>query len=281
MKLENKVAIITGGSGGIGSEIAKSFLEEGAQVIITYRSEEKVKKILRDLKEHYKSGRLDCVPLDITKEKEIKEVIEYVSERNTGIDILVNAAATQLPIGEFKDLKTEDILNGIQTNFTGTILFCKYALPYLTESKNGKIINFSGGGSLYPRPNFSIYGAMKTAIIRFSETLAEEVRRYNIDINVIAPGAINTNMVDEIIKAGNLAGSNELKKAKEIQQGNGNSPQVVADLAVFLASEESKGITGKLISAPYDNWRSLNKESSSLYTLRRIDGKNYFEGKND
>ena len=122
---------------------------------------------------------------------------------------------------------------------------------------------------------------MKTAIIRFSETLAEEVRRYNIDINVIAPGAINTNMVDEIIKAGNLAGSNELKKAKEIQQGNGNSPQVVADLAVFLASEESKGITGKLISAPYDNWRSLNKESSSLYTLRRIDGKNYFEGKND
>lgn len=278
MKLKNKVALITGGSGGIGKIVSKTFLKEGAKLIIASNNNEELKTSLKELKMF---GEIKAIKTDITDIEEVENLIKQIKNIYGKIDILINMVGTQLPIGPLVELNTDELIKNIETNFTGVIFCCKEVLPIMIQNKSGKIINFSGGGSLSPRPNFSIYGAAKTAVIRFSETIAEEVKNLGIDVNIIAPGALNTRMVTDVLEAGEKAGKDELKKAKEIKNQGGTSPEIVAELLVFLSSETSNGITGKLISAPWDDWKNFNKKvsNSSLYTLRRIDNKNFFEKK--
>jgi 3-oxoacyl-[acyl-carrier protein] reductase len=152
-------------------------------------------------------------------------------------------------------------------------------LPHLKAQRYGKIIQLSGGGATNPMPRISAYAVSKAAIVRFAETLAEEVRGTGIDINSIAPGALNTRMLDEVLEAGpDKVGKDFYERALK-QRDNGGVPlQRGADLAIFLASRASDGITGKLISAVWDNWEHwpehLDKLSGSdVYTLRRIVGR--------
>jgi NAD(P)-dependent dehydrogenase (short-subunit alcohol dehydrogenase family) len=147
--------------------------------------------------------------------------------------------------------------------------------------KKGKIINLSGGGSTSPRPNFSAYAVAKTGIVRFTENLAEEVKEFNIDVNAIAPGAINTKMLEDVLHAENLAGI-EYDEAVKRKKTGGNNPELAADLICFLASGLSDGITGKLISAPWDPWKENSyqnelRNNKDVAVLRRIDNKNFYK----
>ena len=149
----------------------------------------------------------------------------------------------------------------------------------MISNKKGKIINFSGGGATFPRPNFSAYASSKAAIVRFTETIAEETKKYGIDINAVSPGSVYTKMIKEIIHAGKQSGKMDLDEAVKIKKSGGVSPEWPAKLSLFLASDASNGITGKLISAVWDNWNDFKKpenvlkiKKSSLYTLRRVDG---------
>jgi len=156
------------------------------------------------------------------------------------------------------------------------VLCCKALLPGMIERRQGKIINLSGGGATNPRPNFSAYAASKAAVVRFTETLAEEVRPFNIQVNAIAPGAINTRMLDELLASGDEAGEVALSQARRQKESGGDSLLKVVDLAVFLASDESGSLTGKLISAQHDPWREWagkadELNATPLYTLRRLD----------
>jgi 3-oxoacyl-[acyl-carrier protein] reductase len=146
----------------------------------------------------------------------------------------------------------------------------------MIKRRRGRIINLSGGGATSPRPNFSAYSASKAAIVRLTETLAEEMKPFDIQINAIAPGAINTRMLDEVLTAGKTAGDVALSQAKQQKRTGGDSVDAVVALAVFLASEESGGLTGKLISAQHDPWREWagkadELNASPLYTIRRLD----------
>jgi 3-oxoacyl-[acyl-carrier protein] reductase len=140
----------------------------------------------------------------------------------------------------------------------------------------GKIINLSGGGATAPLPYISAYAASKAAVVRFTETIAEECKDYGIDVNAVAPGALNTRLLDEILVAGEeMVGKQFYEKALQQKEGGGTPLQKGADLCVYLASAESDGITGKLISAVWDPWPAFNQRkaeimSSDLYTLRRI-----------
>jgi 3-oxoacyl-[acyl-carrier protein] reductase len=139
----------------------------------------------------------------------------------------------------------------------------------------GKIINLSGGGAANPHPCFSAYAASKAAVVRFTETISEEIKDCNIQANAIAPGGIATRLQDEVIAAGELAGKEALANAKEIKATGGTPIATPAALAVFLASDESKGLTGKLISAVWDDWQNMKQmipeiASSDIYTLRRV-----------
>jgi NAD(P)-dependent dehydrogenase (short-subunit alcohol dehydrogenase family) len=139
----------------------------------------------------------------------------------------------------------------------------------------GKIINMSGGGAAYPRPRFSAYSASKAAVVRLTETLSEEVKEFNIQVNAIAPGAVNTRMLEQVLVAGQDAGEKALTEAKRQKEAGGVPLDVPATLAVFLASDDSNGMTGRLISAVWDDWQGMAKRipdilSSDMYTLRRI-----------
>jgi len=271
--LDRRVAIITGGSRGIGKAIAKSFLLNGTRVVIAARSKGDITKTVAELKS---MGEIIGVQTDVSREKEVYDLVRHASNEYGTIDILVNAAGVQNPIGTFYEVEISEWISNIQINLLGTVLCCKAVLPIMMAKKKGKIINFSGGGATGPRPHFSAYACSKIAIVKFTEILAEEVKDFGIQVNAIAPGAVNTRMLQEILNAGNRAGKKEIDEAKARVEKGGNPPELAAYLAVFLASEDSDGITGKLISAIWDPWgeEAFQKrltEEKDLCTLRRID----------
>jgi NAD(P)-dependent dehydrogenase (short-subunit alcohol dehydrogenase family) len=142
----------------------------------------------------------------------------------------------------------------------------------MIEKRSGKIILISGGGSAYARPNFSAYAAAKTALVRFAETLAEEVRDHNVQVNIIAPGAAYSHMTDEILQAGeDLAGRKEIDDAEKVRVTGGIPAEKQIALALFLASERSNHISGKLIHVK-DDWKKFEHENMKpeLFTLRRV-----------
>lgn len=280
MKLKDKVAIITGGAKGVGKAIAYLFAKEGAKVAIVSRT----KKEIDDTVNEIKNSGYEAIGIigDVSNFNNVRRVVDKTLEQFLSIDILVNNAGIQRPIGLFQNVDMIEWMKNFGINFFGTAMFCKMVLPIMIKNRRGKIINLSGGGATSPRPNFSAYGVSKTAIVRFTETLAEEVREFNIQVNAIAPGAVNTRMITEILDAGEAAGVKEIEAAKAIAKKGGTPPEVVAELALFLVSDESDGLTGKLISAVWDDWRNFDKKiheisKSSLYTLRRIDGRNFIE----
>jgi len=153
----------------------------------------------------------------------------------------------------------------------------------MMKQKSGKIINFSGGGAFNPRSNFSAYATSKAAVVRFTETLAAEVKEHNIQVNAISPGAVNTKMLEQVLESEpDVVGDEFYKKSIKQKEEGGDSPQLAADLVLFLTSEKSYNLNGKIISAKWDNWRNWGKKEieqimkSSDYTLRRIDNQ-YFK----
>ena len=274
MKLKDKVAIITGGSKGVGKAIAMTFAKEDACVTIASRTNTELIKIEEEIERTYPHKVLTVVA-DISKPLDAKRIVKLTTERFGKINILVNNAAIQNPIGPFIDNDMGEWIKTININLIGTVRMIKLCLPYMISQRSGKIINLSGGGAVSSRPNFSAYGTSKAAIVRFTETLAEELRIYNIDVNSIAPGAVNTKMTEEIVKNKNKAGIQEYILAKKQLAEGGADPQLVASLALFLASEESNGLSGRLISAVWDDWQNLGSKIKSVmktdaFTVRRI-----------
>jgi len=145
----------------------------------------------------------------------------------------------------------------------------------MIQRGGGKIVNLSGGGATSARPRFTAYASSKAAVVSLTETLAHEVKEYNIQVNAIAPGAVNTRLTDEILAAGAAAGEETLERTRRQKETGGVPPDKAAALAVFLASDESDGLTGRLISAVWDDWESMTEHidrimASDLYTLRRV-----------
>jgi NAD(P)-dependent dehydrogenase (short-subunit alcohol dehydrogenase family) len=156
------------------------------------------------------------------------------------------------------------------------VALCQAALPWLTKSRRGKIINLSGGGATGPRPHFSAYATAKAGLVRFSETLAVEAESLGVDVNCIAPGAMGTAMMHAVLAAGpERAGAREYEAAQTTLARGGGVESRAVELAVFLASAASNGITGRLISAVWDTWEKIPEQlekvkQSDVFTLRRI-----------
>ncbi|MFH1368223.1 MAG: SDR family oxidoreductase [Elusimicrobiota bacterium] len=279
--LKDRTAIVTGGSGGIGSSVVKDFLREGANVVAADVNAGRLENYCRKLRGEFR-GRILGVPADISNPASVRRLIDKTISRFKTIDILVNTAAVQKPIGNLIDVSVKDWIKCVNTNIVGTMLCCKAVLPVMKAKKHGSIINFSGGGATFPRVNFSAYGSTKAAIVRFTETISEEFKKYGIRVNAVSPGSVYTNMMKEIIKAGKRSGYSDYHMALNARSKGGDSPALSSDLCVFLASDASIGITGKLFSAVWDDFRSkpfrsLAMHSRNIYTLRRIDGNKFFE----
>lgn len=273
--LKNKTAIITGAGGGIGSTIAKTLAKEECSIILVDCLKTSLDRISKELEKY------NCKFLTLTanacNEKEVNNAVDTTLKKFSKIDILVNTAGIQGPIGPLVNNDINKWIETINVNLNGTILFIKAVLPAMLKQSYGKIINFSGGGAFNPRPNFSAYATSKAAVVRLTETLAEELKEYNIQVNAISPGAVNTMMLEQVLGAGpGAAGEKFYEKAKKQKKEGGDPPQLAADLVLFLSSEQSYNLSGKTISAKWDNWREWDKEkiskimSSDLYTLRRV-----------
>jgi NAD(P)-dependent dehydrogenase (short-subunit alcohol dehydrogenase family) len=178
--------------------------------------------------------------------------------------------------GPIETIDWQEWSDSIDINLKGTVLQCRSVIPHFKDNQHGKIIILSGGGATKPMPFLSAYAASKAAIVRFAETLAEEVKDFSIDVNTLAPGALNTRLLDEILAAGPQKVGKKFYEQSLKQQQQGGTPLTVgASLCVFLASSISDGITGKLISAVWDPWQNLpdyleDLKNSDIYTLRRI-----------
>jgi NAD(P)-dependent dehydrogenase (short-subunit alcohol dehydrogenase family) len=273
MRLKDKVAIVTGGGRGIGKAIALALAQEGANVAVVSRTLPEIDATASEVK----ALKRQALPIkaDVSSWEDATRIARLTIQEFGRIDILVNNAGTQGPIGLLVENDVTRWLETIHVNLIGTFHCSRAVLPSMMERCQGKIINLSGGGATSPRPYLSAYAASKAAIVRLTETLAEEVKKFNIQVNAIAPGAVNTKMLNEVLAAGEAAGGKALAEAKHQKETGGTPPEKAAALAVFLASNESNGLTGRLISAVWDNWQEMGGQiekimTSNLYTLRRL-----------
>jgi len=275
--LEGKVAIITGANQGLGLAIAKQYLAAGASVAICARNKGLLGMAEGQLRPLARAGqRIVAHGADVSNIGDVEKLVGFARSEFGHIDILVNNAGVYGPKGVIEKVDWREWARAIDINLYGSILMCRAVLPAFKARKGGKIIQLSGGGATNPLPRLSAYAVSKAAIVRFVETLAEEVREDGIDVNAIAPGALNTRLLDEILDAGpEKVGQSFYERALKQKQSGGTPLEKGAELAVFLGSSRSDGITGKLISAAWDPWSALpghldDLKGSDIYTLRRI-----------
>jgi NAD(P)-dependent dehydrogenase (short-subunit alcohol dehydrogenase family) len=273
MILKDKITIITGGSGGIGKAIAAAFIREGSSVVLASRTGPELEKTKGEL--NGPPSKVEICPADVSRAEHVQSLVEFTLSKFGTVDILVNCAGVQGPIGLITDIDAKEWLEAIKINLYGTFLCIKAVLPVMMAKNSGKILNFSGGGAVSPRPRFSAYGTSKAGVVRLTETLAGELKDYNIGIHAIAPGAVNTKMLEMVLAAGERAGDLELARALKQKREGGVPPPQVAELAVFLASGQSDGLSGRLISLPWDNWTAIPQHlpdimSSDVFAMRRI-----------
>jgi NAD(P)-dependent dehydrogenase (short-subunit alcohol dehydrogenase family) len=215
-------------------------------------------------------------PADVSRTEDVARLAHAALTAFPQVHILVNNAGIYGPIGSIEDVDWNAWVQAIEINLFGSILMCRALVPHFKSHRYGKIVQLSGGGATNPLPRISAYAASKAAIVRFAETLAEEVRGDHIDVNAIAPGALNTRLLDQVLTAGpDRVGAAFYERSLK-QKAEGGAPlDRGAALAVFLGSAASDGLTGKLLSAMWDPWESLDRHledlnRSDVYTLRRI-----------
>ena len=274
--LQHKTAIITGASQGFGKVVAQFFIQHGANVMLCARSAAVLEETRAELATFATDGQKVVAQVcDVANPSDIASLIKATHEALGDVHILVNNAGVYGPLGTIESVNWEEWADAIAINLYGTVLACKEILPHMRQKGYGKIINLSGGGATNPLPRISAYAASKAAVVRFSESLALETQDAHIDVNCVAPGALDTRLLDQVIEAGpQVVGEKFYQRMLEIKGQGGSPMEKGAELCVFLASSDSDGITGKLISAIWDPWEDFPNHADDLatdiYTLRRI-----------
>jgi 3-oxoacyl-[acyl-carrier protein] reductase len=283
MKLQNKIAVITGGSRGIGKAVAAAYLREGASVMLAARSKEELVAAKTELEKSDvgAAGKVKIFSADVSNTGEVRALIDATVKAFGTIDIVVNAAGVYGAIGAVATVDAEEWKKTFDINLFGVFNMIQAVLPVFEGSKlsggaRKKIINFSGGGD-GPLPHFSAYNASKVAIVRLTETLAKEFEGQHIDVNAVAPGPVNTKILEDALAAGEASVGKEIyeKLLKQKKEG-GVGPEKAAELCVFLASSDSDGLSGKLVSAVWDRYPAWTKEdiaefmTSDKLNLRRV-----------
>ena len=271
MELVGKSAVVTGASRGIGKAVAEALAAAGAQVALLARSERALHAVADGIEAE--GGRALVMPADVVDAGSVSAAFSSIYSAWDSVDVLVNNAGVQGPIGPLHAVDVERWWKSVEVNLKGCFLCSQQVLPHMMAQRGGKIINLSGGGAVSPRPFFSAYSASKAAIVRLTETLAAEVRDHRIDVNAIAPGAVNTEMLKERLAAGERAGRAETEADRQLLENGGTDPQRPAGLAVYLASARSDGLSGRLLSAVWDSWEDLDVDAimaSEAFTVRRL-----------
>jgi 3-oxoacyl-[acyl-carrier protein] reductase len=243
-------------------------------VLLVARSGDKLREAKRTIGGPEDSGT-HIYEADLSDESAPSRIIEAAKSLWPTLDIVVNNAAILGPVGPLVENDWTEWQTAIRVNLLAPVALTKLALEWMRSGRDGTIINISGGGATTARPRFSAYACSKTALVRFTEIVAAEVAEWGIRVNCIAPGVMNTDLVKQVVRAGpELSGEKEYLGALVADKDTA-SIERAAELVTFLASWESRGITGRLISAVWDPWTELTSrigelQDSDIYTLRRI-----------
>ena len=296
MKLKGLNTLITGGSQGLGKVIAGHFLAEGANIVLCARGEKELSATRAELAGKFPAQKILARTCDVSNEAQVNDLVAFALRELGSLQALVLNAGIYGPMGPTESVDLAEWRRALDINLYGVLLPCRAVIPHFkddfsrsrgdeTQTKlksetphvvsYRKIIILSGGGATNPLPNISAYAASKAAVVRLMETLAEELKSFHVDVNAIAPGALATRLVDEVLAAGpEKVGAAFYEKNKQWKKTGATPPELGARLAVYLASRESDGISGKLISAQWDPWEKLHEFkadlNSDIYALRRI-----------
>lgn len=268
-QFKEKSILIIGAGRGIGKRLAIGFAHAGARVGLMARS--KAELDLANLEIEHAGGVSLRLRADVREYEQVAAAVDRLTVQFGGVDLLICAHGVFGSIGPLAECPPSHWADATATNIVGTMNACRAVLPSMIERRGGKIILLVGPGSEGPRPNFSAYSATQAALVRFAETLAEEVREANVQVNCMNPGQTYTSLTDEILEAGDRACWKEAKDATHIRTTGGTSPEKQIQLAQFLASERSNHISGKLISIN-DDWKKLEHANAhaEMFTLRRL-----------
>ena len=252
MDLEDKVTLITGGATGIGRSCVEVFAERGAKVTFTVHTvDSRAHEVMRALKKKGRSAHMsEC---DVSREEDVEKTVEEVVSREGRIDILVNNAGVVL-IKPLVETSWEDFLKVVTTNLGGQFLFCKHVIPHMMKRKSGVIVNMSSVSGHVGQVYHTIYGSTKGAIAAMTRALAWEVAPYNIRVNTISPGSVDTPMLrgDVAVESKRRKVDPEVvvkERAAHEAFKRWASPEEVANVIAFLASDKSSFINGADILA--------------------------------
>jgi len=262
--------VITGSSSGIGRALVDKLLVDDHLVWGLARSDQS------DFAARH-PGRFHGVRCDVSEWPTVEAAVRTVAATTDHVDGLVTCAGVQGELGPAVRADPQRWSATVRANLDGTYFAIRGFHALLARApRRAKIVCLSGGGGTKSRPNFSAYAAAKTGVVRLVETIAEEQRGSPLDINAIAPGAINTRLTDEVIRHGPaVVGQAEYDTAVKQKLTGGGSLAKALGLIEFLLSEKSDGITGRLLAAPWDPWATLDTRrdtlaKSEIYMLRRI-----------
>lgn len=273
MILQGRVVVVSGANRGLGLAIAEACAREGAGVLMGARDQAELEKAAVQVRAQA-TAKIVAQALDVSQQASVRAFAETAQAQFGGVDALVNNAGVYGPMGPLADLEWDAWEEAIRINLFGAMHMCRAFIPLLRKSKRGKIVNLSGGAATQGMHGLSSYGASKAALVRVTETLALE--EPGLDINAVAPGALNTRLLDELLQAGpDKVGKAFYEKSLKQRDQGGTSPTVAAGMIAWLASEQSNGVSGRLLSAVWDPWKDLPQRAQELaagdiYTLRRI-----------
>ena len=275
--LSGRTALITGANQGLGLAIARAYVQAGAGVLMCARDAVLLQKAKGEVESLARSGQIvEAEMADVSDPGQVEHLAARALALFPRLDVLVNNAGVYGPMGPIETVDWAAWTRSVEINIYGSVLPCRAVLPHFKANRYGKIVQLSGGGATNPLPRISAYAASKAAIVRFAESLALEVREFGIDVNAIAPGALNTRLLDEALAAGPETVGKEFYDRMVKTKAQGGTPlDAGAALAVFLGSAASDGVTGRLLSAVWDPWEALPShrvelDGSDVYTLRRI-----------
>lgn len=277
MTLSGRNAIITGASQGLGKAIAEAYVAAGANVLLCARDGQLIQDVRAELMLRAGSGqRVEVVAADVANVGDVQRLADTAFALFPQVHVLVNNAGIYGPMGPIEDVDWAEWVRAIEINLMGSVLCCRALVAHFKAHRYGKIVQLSGGGATQPLANISAYAASKAAIVRFAESLALETRDFGIDINAIAPGALKTRLLDQLLANDpNQVGRDFYNRMAKLKEQGSTPLEIGAALAVYLGSAASDGISGKLLSAQWDPWESLQDHADELrqtdiYTLRRI-----------
>jgi short-subunit dehydrogenase len=270
------VTYISGATGYAGSMLSDHLASQGLDLLVSARDGAKLQKAVHDLSRKFPTINVYGIPCDLSRPASWDSSSANIKDFQ--IRNYINCAGIQGQLGAGSEISYEEMERVFNVNLFSSIYFTNLFIKNLKPGKNLSIIHFSGGGSTGPRPMFMPYSLSKTSLLRFVENFSIENKDRDIKINAIAPGIMRSKMQEQVINTPGMLGTvDELLAQKSLASKESQNSKLLA-LCDFLLSEKSQGITGKLISAEWDNWSEwpnhlTELKSSDLYTLRRITGR--------